>query len=70
MKKGDWVDTPRFCKVQIEKVFKASETARKYGFLEPTHYKDNQYNIWGKNIGENCMVFAAVQKAPLIPRHT
>lgn len=62
MKKGDWVNTPRFCAVQVEKIFKKAETARKQGFCEPTHYNDWQYDIWGKHTGKNTMVFAAIKK--------
>ena len=29
IKKGSWVDTPRFCKVKIEKVFSSMENAAK-----------------------------------------
>lgn len=62
MKKGDWVNTPRFCKVQIEKVFRSEETARKTGFREPTYYCDCEYGILGKNTGINEMTFAAYKK--------
>ena len=37
MKKGDWVDTPRFLRVQIEDVL-TPEQAREQGYTEPTHY--------------------------------
>lgn len=62
MKKGDWVDTPRFCKVQIEKVFKCEKTARKFGFIEPTYYKDWEFGILGKSTGPDTMIFAAYKR--------
>lgn len=62
MKKGDYVDTPRFCKVKIEKVFKSGVTARKQKFFEPTHYNNWEYDVWGKHVGTNRMIFAAVKK--------
>lgn len=64
MKKGDWVDTPRFCKVQIEKVFRSAETARKHGFTEPTHYKGDEYGILGKPLDMYIMIFAAYKRYP------
>lgn len=62
MKKGDYVDTPRFCKVEIEKVFRTEENARKSGYTEPTYYKDWQYGVLGKSIGINHMIFAGFKK--------
>jgi hypothetical protein len=32
MKKGELIDTPRFCKVRIEKVFRSNERACKEGY--------------------------------------
>ena len=58
MKKGDWVNTPRFLKVQIEDVL-TPEQAREQGYTEPTHYR-GEYDIRGKHIGTNRMIFAAV----------
>jgi len=63
MKKGEYVETPRFLKVKIEKVFRSNERALKEGYTEPTHYRDSEYHIRGKNIGENRMVFAAIKRA-------
>ena len=60
MKKGDWVNTPRFLKVQIEDVL-TPEQAREQGYTEPTHY-DGEYSILGKHTGINRMIFAAVCK--------
>ena len=62
MKKGDYVETPRFCAVKIEKVFKNHTTAYKQGYCEPTHYKNWEYEILGKHTGTNTMVFAGVKK--------
>jgi len=62
MKKDDWVNTPRFCKVRIKKIFQKAETARKQGFHEPTYYSDLQYDIWGKHTGKDTMIFAAIKK--------
>jgi hypothetical protein len=61
LKKGDWVDTPRFLKVQITQVCFDND-ARALGFNEPTHYQNFYYNILGKNTGKNTMIFAAVLK--------
>ncbi|MCD8090181.1 MAG: hypothetical protein LUD81_06085 [Clostridiales bacterium] len=58
MKKGDWVDTPRFCKVKIEKVFRNKENALKAGYTEPTHYKGLEYGILGKSLDMYHMKFA------------
>lgn len=62
MKKGDYIYTPRFCTVEIEKVFRNQENAYKAGYNEPTHYKNPEYGILGKNIGINQMIFAAFRK--------
>ena len=60
MKKGDWVNTPRFLNVQIKDVL-TPEQAREQGYTEPTHYS-GEYNILGKHTGLNRMIFAAVRK--------
>lgn len=62
MKKGDYVRTPRFCTVKIERVFGNHEAARADGYIEPTHYENPDYDIWGKHIGVNRMIFAAIKK--------
>ena len=62
MKKGEWIYTPRFCKVKIEKVFSCEETARKQGFVEPAYYKDSECGILGKITGLNTMSFAAYKR--------
>jgi hypothetical protein len=62
MKKGDWVETPRFLKVKIQDVL-APDEAREKGYTEPTHYwDDSEYDIFGKTTGHNRMQFAAVKK--------
>jgi len=62
MKKGDYVETPRFLMVKIEKVFRKMERAVKEGYTEPTHYRNSDYHIRGKCLGENRMIFAAVKR--------
>lgn len=62
MKKGDLVDTPRFCKVKIEKVFSSRRIAAKYGYTESTDYKNWKYEVRGKSIGNNMMIFAGIKK--------
>lgn len=61
MKKGDYIYTPRFCNVRIEEVFSDETVARENGYTEPTHYRGD-YDVLGKSIGVNGMVFAAVKK--------
>lgn len=62
MKKGDWVDTPRFLKVEIEYVFESASQAYEAGFKEPTHYRSDDYDVLGKSLDIYHMVFAAVKK--------
>lgn len=61
IQKGDRIETPRFLNVVIADVLFRSD-AREQGFNEPTHYEDPAYDIFGKHVGENRMVFAAVVK--------
>ena len=61
MNKGDYIYTPRFCNVRIEEVFENRDEAMENGYTEPTHYKGD-YDVLGKSIGVNRMVFAAVKK--------
>lgn len=61
MKKGDYVNTPRFLKVRLEAVYGCPEELYAEGYKEPTHYKNNEYTILGKSIGENRMLFAAAR---------
>ncbi len=62
MKKGQYVLTPRFCTVKIDKVFRSRENAAKAGYTEPTHYQDADFGVVGKSIGINRMTFAAYRK--------
>jgi hypothetical protein len=62
IKLGDTVETPRFLKVKIAAMFSSEELARESGFTEPTHFRDEDYYIRGKSIGENRMIFAAVKR--------
>lgn len=62
MKAGDYINTPRFLKVRIAEVFESRKEAKEQGFTEPTHYDDCEYDIRGKNIGENRMIFASIKK--------
>ncbi len=61
MKTGDYIRTPRFCTVKIEKVFNNVKSAKAEGYTEPTHY-EGEYEILGKHTGINRMTFAAAQK--------
>lgn len=61
-KKGDWVRTPRFCYVRLTAVFPDEKAARENGYVEPTHFIDPQYEILGKPIGTDRMLFAAYKK--------
>ena len=65
MKVGDRIYTTRFCTVRIKEVFETEEEARENGYKEPTYYKGN-FDVLGKSIGINRMVFAAVKKSGAI----
>lgn len=58
---GDYVYTPRFCTVQIKEIFETMENARANGYTEPTFYKGD-YKVFGKSVGHNQMIFAAVKE--------
>ena len=58
---GDFVFTPRFCRVQIKEIFESRDIARENGYVESTHYRKEGYEILGKSVGVNRMVFAAVK---------
>ena len=58
---GIKVNTPRFLTVTIKAVFINHEIASLCGFTENTHYVGS-YDIMGKTIGENRMIFAVVYK--------
>jgi len=60
---GDYVDTPRFCQVQIEWVYRDEAEMRRDGYTEPTDYRDSEYVVCGKSIGLNRMAFAAALKS-------
>lgn len=62
MKKAEWVDTPRYGKVQIADVYESLADARAQGYTEPTHYKDENYAVLGKSTRKDRMVFAAAKK--------
>jgi len=62
MKKGDWINTPRFCGVEILKVFRSKKTAFKAGFTISADYRDpTGFLVYGKMIGPNRMNFAAIK---------
>lgn len=62
MKKNDYVYTPRFCTVRIEKIFASEEEARQEGYTEPTYYDDPDYGIAGKSLDMYHMKFAGYRK--------
>lgn len=64
IKLGDRVETPRFPTVKISAMFLTVEIANENGFTEGSHFRDEDYVIWGKPLGNNRMIFAA------IPRYT
>ena len=59
--KGGWCRTPRFGMVKLEDVLDSKE-ALELGYTEPTHYEDPVFDIRGKSVGPNKMVFAAVRR--------
>ena len=61
MKKGDMIHTPRFLNVCIEEVLTRAE-AKEKGYREPTHFENHAYDVFGKSIGQNRMIFAGVKK--------
>lgn len=62
MKAGDCVKTPRFCTVEISRVYETMEEAYADGFREPTYWKDGEYEVLGKCLDQYHMEFAAVKK--------
>jgi hypothetical protein len=63
IKLGDKVTTPRFLSVRIAAMFENIELAETCGFTETTHFReDSEYDIRGKHIGVNLMLFAAVKR--------
>jgi hypothetical protein len=63
IKLGDKVETPRFLTVRIAAMFESVELAESCGFTNGTDYRDGDYHIRGKQIGNNRMLFAAVKRA-------
>ncbi len=61
IKIGDYVYTPRFCTVQISKVFESEKEARSCGYCEPTYY-EGSHVILGKALDLYHMEFAAIPK--------
>ena len=59
---GDKINTPRFLKVRIAAMFENIELADNCGFTESTDFIDADYQIKGKHIGENRMLFAAIKR--------
>ena len=65
MKKNDVVKTPRFGNVTISEVFGDWLQAEAAGFTETTHYfkmRDPNFDVLGKPLANNKMIFAAVAK--------
>jgi hypothetical protein len=62
IKIGDKVQTPRFLTVRIAAMFENTKLADDCGFTEGTDFRDEVYHIRGKHIGENRMLFAAVNR--------
>ena len=62
MQIGDYVNTPRFCKVRIDAIFADENEARKCGYTEPTYYKGSDYIVLGKSLDMYSMIFAAIPK--------
>lgn len=62
LESGDTIRTPRFLTVTLKEVFDSVDALREAGYTEPTHYRNEMFEVRGKSIGENCMVFAAGRK--------
>lgn len=54
---NDYVHTPRFLTVRIDRVFRSYEDMVKAGFTEPTHFRGD-FKVNGKSIDMYTMVFA------------
>lgn len=61
IEKGDWIITPNYGLQPIGFVIDFAEAQRE-GFLVPTGYDNDDYEVFGKHIVHNRMVFAAVRK--------
>ena len=64
IQKGDCIHTPRFLNVKIQEVFSSAEDLKKAGYTETTHFMDEDFEVYGKSLGENRMEFAAGRKRP------
>ena len=62
MRPGDYVRTPRFGTVRIKEVCMGREEAADSGYTEPTHYDDPEYEVVGKSLDAQHMLFAAFKK--------
>jgi hypothetical protein len=56
---GDWVYTPRMCKVQIEAIFASAKLANEAGYGVSTDYKSTSYGVLGRMTSVNHYTFAA-----------
>ena len=64
MNVGEYIETPRFCRVKIKEYFETEGEAHEAGYTEPTHYRrkhQDGYDVLGKVIDTNRMVFAFVK---------
>lgn len=59
---GDYVRTPRFLSVEIKEVFDNPELMHEAGYTETTHFQDPDYEVCGKSLDINHMIFAAARK--------
>ena len=59
---GDYIQTPRFCQVQVSAVFRDFDTCYSCGFQESAHVIGREYVVYGKSIGMNRMIFAVCPK--------
>ena len=62
MRVGEYVDTPRFCKVEIAHIYEDERAAREDGYTEPTYYENPAYGVRGKSLDRYHMLFAAYKK--------
>jgi len=62
MKIGEYIKTPRFGEVKIKAMFFDKVEAWNSGYTEPTNFRDSEYFVRGKHIGENRMIFAAIAR--------
>ena len=62
IKTGDYIRTPRFLQVCINEVIKCKKEMWQAGYTEPTHYRNDEWEINGKSIDMYHMKFAACRK--------